>query len=421
MIELSLALLISGIAMILIGGGFTAWVYNPQTDQAYKEASVLKLGCESRLRALGELILPEETRKACDAANQMVTSVQVGHYAGPGLLVLGAAAAIIGLLLWLQDRQETIGDQGAYPLTKRIESPTSDSESGLYCRYCGKERPSTYHLSCPSCGKSIVPTTDSQVKCNYCNMSVGSDSKYCGFCGRRIKEEQTSSTNTVSEQGVGLKDLTPLDKLERWADLKERNLVTEEEYSKIKNELLKEIPEKQKVENEIQSRAERQTGNFLIYEEASFGIRIQYPRSWQREDGDISFSGGSEAVRFYSPASDQSDKFQEQLAILVDNSPGLNANLDDYMQYRISSYKLNYNEFKLLGTNTDKMISGERAYMIWYSYKDQNISEIDIKVMEIGIIVNRKVYIISYYADVEKYFEYLPSVEKMLDSFEVTR
>jgi hypothetical protein len=26
-----------------------------------------------------------------------------------------------------------------------------------------------------------------------------------------------------------------------------------------------------------------------------------------------------------------------------------------------------------------------------------------------------------YYADVGKYFEYLPTVEKMIDSFEVTR
>jgi hypothetical protein len=41
--------------------------------------------------------------------------------------------------------------------------------------------------------------------------------------------------------------------------------------------------------------------------------------------------------------------------------------------------------------------------------------------MEVGIIVYDKVYTILYQTNVEKYFEYLPTVEKMIDSFEVIR
>jgi serine/threonine-protein kinase len=145
-----------------------------------------------------------------------------------------------------------------------------------------------------------------------------------------------------------------------------------------------------------------------------------YPQSWQRVDGDISLTEGwVEAVRFVSPSEGVGVTFQENLVIVVDNSPASNANLDNYIQYRVSFHQIHLNGFSLLGTNSDKAIAGEPAYMLWFSYRDPNDANVELKVMEVGTKVYDTVYIISYYSTIEKYFDYLPTVEKMIDSFEV--
>lgn len=151
-----------------------------------------------------------------------------------------------------------------------------------------------------------------------------------------------------------------------------------------------------------------------------------YPQSWQREDGHIGFSEGTvEVVRFISPNKGKEATFQENLVILVDNSPAsnldVNLDLNIYVGYRVKFHQSFLNEFKVLGTNSDKTIGGKPAYMLWYSYRDPEVGNIELKVMEVGIIVYDDVYMISYYSKIEKYFDNLPTVEKMIDSFEVIR
>jgi hypothetical protein len=113
-----------------------------------------------------------------------------------------------------------------------------------------------------------------------------------------------------------------------------------------------------------ESLEEHITGEFFIYEEPSFGIKMLYPQSWQREDGNISFSDEIGVVLFIPPSEGNTVVFQPSLGIAVNNSTGSNVNLDNYLQYMISYYQLHLNEFSLLGTNNDKTIAGEPSYMI---------------------------------------------------------
>ena len=42
-----------------------------------------------------------------------------------------------------------------------------------------------------------------------------------------------------------------------------------------------------------------------------------------------------------------------------------------------------------------------------------------IKTMQIGIIINHKLYVIQYYAELEKYSDNLPIIQKMVNSLQI--
>src|SRR5215207_2709718 len=137
---MNVGLLAAGIAMILIGVGIAAWVYSPQTDQAYNQAYAVNRGCESRIGDIGELIVPEFTHDVCSNASQIVTSVEIGQYAAPSLLTFGAAATIAGVVLWFQEGKKNKGEQTTQEILEDEMLTTESVEDRVYCRYCGKQR-----------------------------------------------------------------------------------------------------------------------------------------------------------------------------------------------------------------------------------------------------------------------------------------
>ena len=57
--------------------------------------------------------------------------------------------------------------------------------------------------------------------------------------------------------------------------------------------------------------------------------------------------------------------------------------------------------------------------MLVYNYTNPQ-DLIAVKAMDIGTISNdNRVYIISYYAEPVKYCRYLPTIQRMIDSFEI--
>jgi len=144
---------------------------------------------------------------------------------------------------------------------------------------------------------------------------------------------------------------------------------------------------------------------------------MQYPSNWLKGVGNSSTNNRYEFVAaFFSPLESSSDRYQECVQIVIDNSNGLDANLAEYMIEKIDLTRESYSDFDLLASNTINVwFAGNPAYILLYKYSDP-ISGI-LKVMETGTIISGKGYYVQYFAESEKYSSYLPTLQTMFDSF----
>jgi hypothetical protein len=149
------------------------------------------------------------------------------------------------------------------------------------------------------------------------------------------------------------------------------------------------------------------SNSFLIYENNStLGIKIQYPSSWERIEYD------DVGVLFLSPSESNSDKFLESFGIKV--SPSNNMSLTELANQSIENYRQQYTHFHLIGSK-EITINSRSAYMLQYMFTDRLFG--NGMAMDIGITKGDKAYVISYFAEPAKFSNYLPTIQKMIDSF----
>ena len=152
--------------------------------------------------------------------------------------------------------------------------------------------------------------------------------------------------------------------------------------------------------------------NFQQYQNSNFGIKIQYPSDWKKQENKNYSVDNTEVVNFSSPIS-------EDVVVSVDtvNSTTPTTTTTALKQYVndsiISDLKTSPN-FKLLESNANSTLGGNPAYSITYNNKDQNGP---YKGMDIVTIKNGKAYDISYTADPDRYDSVLQTVQTMINSF----
>ena len=143
---------------------------------------------------------------------------------------------------------------------------------------------------------------------------------------------------------------------------------------------------------------------FNLYENPTYGIQIQYPSDWGRLD--LSFLQDSADIDFY-PLSDTS--LAKNLKIQVENLPFHNMTLEEY-----TNTQINPTEENLLESNPTTL-----ANIPGYKIVFTNIA--GLKTMQVWTIKDDKAYIITYIAKEEDYEKDLQIVQKMIDSFEITK
>ena len=143
---------------------------------------------------------------------------------------------------------------------------------------------------------------------------------------------------------------------------------------------------------------------FRIYENPTYGIQIQYPSDWGRLD--LSFLQDSADIDFY-PLSDTS--LAKNVKLQVENLPFHNMTLEEY-----TNTQINPTEENLLESNTTTL-----ADIPGYKIVFTNVA--GLKTMQVWTIKDDKAYIITYVAKEEDYENDLQIVQKMIDSFEITK
>jgi serine/threonine-protein kinase len=159
------------------------------------------------------------------------------------------------------------------------------------------------------------------------------------------------------------------------------------------------------------------TSSFLSYSNSLFGVSTDYPLGWSAQE---IASNQSEpyhhVVSFFYPLESSSDKYQEEVTIQIDKY-GDFENLSSYLTDLIDLYTDDSSNFRVITNDTGSILAGRPAYK--FEFDDLNRDGVEIRGLEFATMIDNIVYSVSYYAEREKYNNYLPAFQKMLDSFKI--
>jgi eukaryotic-like serine/threonine-protein kinase len=158
----------------------------------------------------------------------------------------------------------------------------------------------------------------------------------------------------------------------------------------------------------------------LTYENSTYGIRMQYPSNWQKEENLSSDSDNDrmlvDVVKFNSPTKNASDTFSGSLDLKIDNISDIQPiTLAKYANNSIEDLRKDFDVIKL---DRNASLSDNPAYKLVYNGEEEGVN---LQAMLILTIKGDKAYVISYNAAPAKFSYYLPMLQKMIDSFQITK
>ena len=160
--------------------------------------------------------------------------------------------------------------------------------------------------------------------------------------------------------------------------------------------------------------AQDTNSSLSTYQNLTYGITIKDPHNWSIigsagvQDTDV------DIIAFLSPIQDDNvivEVHQDKLG----NS---NKDIGAYLSSLSSLYKNDLKDFKIIESNTNSFLAGNKAYKLVYTYTTGD--GFRMKDMEIGTLIGNKVYYISYDGRESVFDNYTPIVQSMADTFKVT-
>jgi eukaryotic-like serine/threonine-protein kinase len=155
--------------------------------------------------------------------------------------------------------------------------------------------------------------------------------------------------------------------------------------------------------------------NLVMYDNPNFGIKIRYPVDWTKEETDDEFGKG---VIFPVPGSPI--KYAEKLSIdILENNDAKSLadkvnDLIDFNQHKNDALT-NYQVIE----STPIVVNNIPAYKIVDTYTDPDKFG-NVKSMSIEVLKGNKQYDMLFTSEPEKFDNLLPTIQKMIDSFQIT-
>jgi eukaryotic-like serine/threonine-protein kinase len=153
--------------------------------------------------------------------------------------------------------------------------------------------------------------------------------------------------------------------------------------------------------------------DFLIYENSTFGIKIQYPSDWLK----YTTAQGVAFVLLGERNSSKPENFLAKLDATTIAGVPANASLKRLADGVLNGYRKSLPNFQL-ESYTNTTAGGSPAVKIVYmftGYKDGNL-----KATDIATIKNSRLYIVQYYVQSE-YQSYMPMLQRMVESFTIIK
>lgn len=165
---------------------------------------------------------------------------------------------------------------------------------------------------------------------------------------------------------------------------------------------------------------------------------MQYPLNWEKMEGDDDQdSSDKQVVKFISPMKDHSGKYPPSITVFIhsmhhdnikdffglfDKPTSQAISLRGFMLSHLTSLSTKLLDFKIIKReSSETTLAGNNvAQKIVYTFREGQ-EDTTAKVMEVMMIKDDRGYIIRYSADSAKYLYYLPTIQKVTDSFELTK
>jgi eukaryotic-like serine/threonine-protein kinase len=146
---------------------------------------------------------------------------------------------------------------------------------------------------------------------------------------------------------------------------------------------------------------------FLTYDDIITGFSIKYPPDWERAQH------LDKSVTFLAPRESNSDTNPAGLGIMVIEVES-NKTLASITQNQLNTLKNLYPDIQIL-ESMETIFLGHPSHMIIFTATDNTQSM--RKAMQIWFKENNKAFLMTYKSDNQRYSKYLPTIDKMLNSF----
>ncbi len=156
------------------------------------------------------------------------------------------------------------------------------------------------------------------------------------------------------------------------------------------------------------------TSNWHQYINQTTGIKIKYAKDWTQAEVQNILTG--ETVIFSNSLQKLSGKYPENISIRVEQLTNIRLNLATYTQLAIAEIKNYYQNAQIIEASSTTL-AHKPAKLIVYTGQDEN-SRL-IKNLEVWTIDRGKVYIITYKAEPNRYYQHLETAMTMINSFDL--
>lgn len=135
--------------------------------------------------------------------------------------------------------------------------------------------------------------------------------------------------------------------------------------------------------------------------------------------------GGISIIQFFSPLQNESDNFRDNVNIAIENFTNNSTNVTQYSNASIGVIAKSLPGFNLTISNNSENFHGTPAVEKMFTAKqavlDRNLKAValDFKMTQIYTLKNNKAYVITFAAESSNYKRFLPTVQKILNSFQI--
>ena len=153
---------------------------------------------------------------------------------------------------------------------------------------------------------------------------------------------------------------------------------------------------------------------FVEYTNSDYQFSLKYPQDWSEQQIDDPITG--EIVVFDSPPETDADLFLEKVHVAIEYLSSEPISLEQYRQTVLNRINETEGSNVKLYRDFRSTIDNAPARTVIYSRQQGSLQ---LRQMESFTIKNNQVYIAIYTAEKAKFSEFYPTVEKIIDSWEI--